>query len=760
MAAPKPPAVAPYNFVSLAERCVDGQEPPRFDRYDANRFTGHLDVELTTLTPIYVRGAIDPQRPQDLENGQPTDFFHRGDPKKTPVIPGSTLRGMIRGVFEILTWSRLEFISPRRLFYRSFADPAETGLRELYQRNFDPDRFVAGVIVARGSGLALRVSLQARHGFAAVHVEDPRLDPKIRGARDRRPTHELRTCYVRPILDARGVPQYHTLFQREASGDAPAAKLDIAKFQVTDSRDGSGTPGYLVLPGKDMPPRKETGRQKPETARRWYQVILDPGDRFRDYVIPAQTWHDYRGWRELTNGAWGALKPRELKEGEAAFGVLDESGNVVVLGANMMMPLRYKHSLAEIAAKQQDTVGVAKRDMTRAVFGFVPASPTDDRDAVKSRVSFEDAVCVTPEPLYSQTGVYPDVLASPKPTSFQMYARSRDGRPVHWDDPEAAIRGFKRYWHQSAERADAALHSERPAGANEQMSTTIRPVKSGVRFTGRVHFENLTSEEFGALIASVQLPEGLAHKVGMAKNLGLGSVDVRITGLSLVDAVARYRSFAPNAGVERIADFRTSVRVRDAYSAFVRYVVPQSKTGGLWDTGRTRDLALMLSIATMRDADQIRQVGLNDTRQWKERHVLPVPGRVPVSPSEPATVADPERALARDIFPIAGPVVEPTTASAPRRVVAAGETPAARPSGGRLMARDDQPAAAVRVYRQSESIKVTVLEITGIARGTVELPDGSRLVNQAVGRCGEGETVTVKVMRVDGHGKIKEVRRA
>jgi CRISPR-associated protein (TIGR03986 family) len=710
---------------------VEGQKPPRFDRYDPDGFTGSLDIELTTLTPVFVRGAVDPQQQerQDLANGQPVDFFHRGDSEMTPVIPGSTLRGMVRGVFEILTWSRLEFISPRRLFYRSFADPVETGLRELYQRNFDPDRVVAGVLSPVVGGLTLRVSAQTPTGFVVVPANDPTLRSSINTSR--------RNIAVR----------VHAAVEDRSADLRRGALGRVAARLIPTSRTTRAN-GWLIVPGRDV------------NRRSWYQVIIDPdaedatGSIALEYDVPYDAMSDYEAWGALAHGArFGTDRaPRRLKEGEPAFGMLDESDNVVVLGANMMMPLRYKHSLAEIAARQQDAGGVATQDMTRAVFGFVPASAQHDPPpAVKSRVSFEDAVCAAPDPHYSDHGVFPDILASPKPTSFQMYARaSADGRPVHWDnDPGAAIRGFKRYWHQPDATPHPTLHEIRPVGINDPMSTHIRPVRTGVRFIGRVHFENLTAEEFGALVASIHLPDGLAHKVGMAKSLGLGSVDVRIAKLCLVDAAARYASLAPRAGVREFADFRQSEQLREAYAAFVRYVLPGSRSGSLWDPKRMRALALTLSVDPVPGSDEIRQVGLNDGRQWTARYVLP----------EPAEVLEREQGAIRDIIPVAalqGAAGRPSldaAARTPRDLarLAAPTAPNRPPTAA--------PPTERRRYADGERIYVTVITLTGNFRGTVRLEDGSEYTGASVGVCSEGEKIKMKV-KADSAGKIKELTRA
>jgi hypothetical protein len=80
------------------------------------------------------------------------------------------------------------------------------------------------------------------------------------------------------------------------------------------------------------------------------------------------------------------------------------------------------------------------------------------------------------------------------------------------------------------------LQSEKP---NDSQHTRIRPVRAGRTFTGRVRFENLTGIELGALLSAFKLPEDCAHKLGMGKPIGLGSVRIE-PALHLIDRAKRY----------------------------------------------------------------------------------------------------------------------------------------------------------------------------------------------------------------------------
>lgn len=73
-------------------------------------------------------------------------------------------------------------------------------------------------------------------------------------------------------------------------------------------------------------------------------------------------------------------------------------------------------------------------------------------------------------------------------------------------------------------------------------------------------FQGLTDMELGSLLYALELEYEivennyhkhiLAHKIGMGKPLGLGSIGIRITGGNIEKGAVRYRSFKPQAADE------------------------------------------------------------------------------------------------------------------------------------------------------------------------------------------------------------------
>jgi CRISPR-associated protein (TIGR03986 family) len=121
-------AIAPYNFVPLPQQVV--RADPAWYReahasYRRNHFTGRIHCTLTTETPVFVRcglTAVELAAGKEAKN-QP-DFFYQNPVSKQPVIPGSSLRGLLRSLVEIASHSKIDRVTDRqRYFYRAVADP-------------------------------------------------------------------------------------------------------------------------------------------------------------------------------------------------------------------------------------------------------------------------------------------------------------------------------------------------------------------------------------------------------------------------------------------------------------------------------------------------------------------------------------------------------------------------------------------------------------------------------------------------------------
>ena len=142
-------ATAPYNFVSLPQGVltspIEGDamsDAERVENYRAHvlakgRLSGRIDLEIKTLTPVFIGTGVDAGNA--VEN-----FFA---PTGIPIIPGSSLRGMIKNLFKIVTCSAMragEDYHDQVLYFRSVAGGA---LQSTYNKRVPREYTEAGYLI-------------------------------------------------------------------------------------------------------------------------------------------------------------------------------------------------------------------------------------------------------------------------------------------------------------------------------------------------------------------------------------------------------------------------------------------------------------------------------------------------------------------------------------------------------------------------------------------------------------------------------------
>lgn len=102
---------------------------------------------------------------------------------------------------------------------------------------------------------------------------------------------------------------------------------------------------------------------------------------------------------------------------------------------------------------------------------------------------------------------------------------------------------------------------------NAPLNQQIRPVAAGTVFGFRADFSNVAEDDFRALLYSLTLQSDMAHKIGMGKAMGLGSVRVQLHRAVLRDPSRRYRPGATQQVLEGSALDAYVAQARDAFVA-------------------------------------------------------------------------------------------------------------------------------------------------------------------------------------------------
>lgn len=566
-------ARAPYNFVPLPEGVVQSYaldvekkgklEPlPRHDRYDTDRLTGRIHCALEAKTPLFIRGQtpwddfVKPDKEKKREHGYADDLpeFYRDPLTGQPMIPASSLRGMLRALVEIITASKFGPLSERAVYFRSVAD--KTAIREVYQEIIG--RRQAGWIVEDEDGsFAIRPAPEVA-GRTYFKVSDGLAQErgvKFISIKNEDDYKDAGTQIV-PVFFVPGRSDLvEDISPHSGAGTVPAVMICSGLMKKKKKHwvvpKASGGDGAL-LPLSD-------------------EVVADYLNSLTDFQLKSSV-----GGQKLF-GEKGVLSTTKVDEKGGAhkvdvpvFYVTDakEKDRVIAIGHTANFRLPYQFNGKSVRLKDMvpgDLSDESIVDFADALFGFAKPKRKDipkERRGYAGRVRLGDAKLIGKGAAWLEKEiVIPKILSGPKPTSYQHYVTQPYPDEVRWTDDkgnprrrvelmhygsprnEAEPRGHKLYWHkkwvQSAEQYRAV---QKEVEEHPKQYTQIKPVKPGATFSFEIRFENLSQMELGALLWALTLPTDsgeCCHKLGMGKPLGLGSVKIAAKA-ELDDRLARY----------------------------------------------------------------------------------------------------------------------------------------------------------------------------------------------------------------------------
>ncbi len=573
-----------------------------------------------------------------------TNPDHLVEGKPVPTIPGSSLRGMIREIVEILSYSRMRWVSAMPyITFRAIAasrESREDPLTEPYRALIGSfsRKVQAGYLhhLPSGSWQIHPAQLPRDKGW-------PEQGAFLKVKEDRIPSSAITGFKQFNREDYK--PRYSRVSFGVEKRRGKRGESLVVVTQIGDPERQYLYAGTLVCSGNML----ETASQGQPSPRKNHALILSEDPKARPLPIPQQVLKDYSNSltnfqrQELWGGPHGCLQ-----EGAPVF-YLVEGQKVLWFGHTPNFRVPALNPATGRVATPLDFVPESVRrsqqpDMVDAIFGWV-----EEKDGVSGqragRVFVSDAqfigstngVWLTAKPLA------PSVLGGPKATTFQHYL-VQDKREGHNPDDRkslahygsnpatTAIRGYKLYWHKGANPRISATEEEMQQ--KESQLTRIAPLKPGVQFTFRVYFENLHDEELGALAWALQLPgepeRTYCHKVGMGKPLGMGAVAITAR-LHLTDRKQRYARFVAHGQLVTGEHQEETQRFIEAFEKFVlreKQIAPT--TSRLAEVERIRALLILLE---WREGSP---EWLEETRyqliehpqhdnEYKERPVLPDP---------------------------------------------------------------------------------------------------------------------------------------
>lgn len=588
----------PYNFVRPLDKprpednVLGNCPPPPHDRYVEGLLTGCITCSVTAVTPLFIS---DSHAVEGMVGEHRSFRFFEYDGK--PAIPASSLRGMIRSVFEAVTNSCFAvFDGERRLEFRErpeYGNEVKDNagiVRRLAQPATDKHPAIDGEIEL------------CQVGKVGAYYEANEAWKNVLG---RKPNGQMWQCGERVVARA-----------RRRRRDWLVREIAETRQELGPLQDGDDyVEGWLKI----------TGRGE-DTNKRSETLFLDPSMRpgTGSVAFSYDVQQDYNF--VLTN---------QINQGDLPIEPQSTALSIVDL-VWVELPKRRGRSRARRIVRVQvpripyrKTVGelLSKGHLHRCaeyetlcpacrVFGWVyqakPDAEPDNRKRPEDRIAYAGRVRLThAHPCYDDSGklLYSQmrdangklkeiplaILSTPKPTTTQFYLlkdRQPDG-DVTYDDAGAQLRGRKFYRHHGEKpshytdgRGKKRYEYERVGDIQDGQNRTVRGVvEPGSVFELELEFENLHPLELGALVWALELEKGMHHRLGYGKPLGLGSVAIKVNSLKVLKPEDRYSSLLsdgwggpPKGKDDLVKDFVNEMKHKDRYGEAFEQVLKELRS--------------------------------------------------------------------------------------------------------------------------------------------------------------------------------------
>ena len=526
---------APYNFVPLNKEIFypTWSEHVSHDIPFSDGESGEIDITITAKSPIFIR---------DHENDE--EFCqHNGQ----YYIPSSSIKGMVRNVLEIMSFSKMRDeifddntyavrdLSKADNFYMSEMKKPTFGgwLKKVNNNYIIEDCGEVGRIRHEEIDKALNVKF-------AQYFKGNNFDAK----NQKQKSSEYKYNKIGEGLK--------TITLSEPFKSKTNAKYDNRVF-YNYLKDGKNK-ATLVLTGQPTP-RKDTGKMGDGKG---YEFLFF--DAKSELLVSKEAmenfkfaYFDKRITEPKESPDWTYWKEK-LQNGEKIPVFFQKDGTTIKhFGLSYLYKLPYAHSVKDGIPKIH--FASDDLDLVQTIFGYINK---EKKDALKGRVQFSHFKAIS-----NITPLAPrkEILGTPRASYYPAYVKQKDGKLfTTFMDSYFEIAGRKRYPIHNSNQTTKTTDT-----GNDNVGTTFKPLKDEVVFRGKMRYHNLKKCEIGALLSALTFhntPKTF-HNMGMAKSLGYGKIELKLDGIQDINS---YLKEFEQILTEQIPNWATSEQLKELVS--------------------------------------------------------------------------------------------------------------------------------------------------------------------------------------------------
>ena len=534
-------ADAPYNFVPVSDKVLFAEQRIKQDAPIQQGLSGTIDISVTLLEPLTI--GDERKAGNKHEPGFVSCFTLPKALSDKPIyaIPGTSVKGMVRSLYEILTYSKMNQVEDKRFGVRDLQFEHYKGRFTKRQKHTDGkdiyfSKVKTGWLKFENRNWQFspcdhwRIEQDALSRMSSLFKEN-----KLSSWKEMKkmPASKKYEMFKELAVTFKPTQAEHHMHNKKYMH---YAKLD----RLNNIDQAEQTRGFLVLTGQ---PQDRKG--KTSGVKHMEFVFSQPDfsnalsdDNIQQKVAQfKQTYKEtdeFKGLNKIvSSGRLPAIPVFYLEEGN----------QIHSFGLSQLYKLAADYSIHDTIKSISSQHFSNKQDWTENLFGFINEDGKDKtQSAQKGRVSF--GLLTSSNATAAETGR--TVLMGPKATFYPYYLKQPKAKsdktidkqnwvaylkPVSQNASAPQLRGRKFYpvkTFQSAPIPPTSITSEKTV-------VQLEYLKKGANFKGKIRLHNLSTLELGALVWALTL-EGSAsrHQLGMAKSFGFGQVTIKLKNPQLI----------------------------------------------------------------------------------------------------------------------------------------------------------------------------------------------------------------------------------
>ena len=582
--------VNPYTFVPVNFGKKPTEDINTVVENASERLTGVLNCFMYAKTPIAV-----PDISSVTEENEHSSYRFESTPDGQYMISGSSLRGMIRSVYETATDSCFSTLKENTLLNTRNGDAQRTHSGLLINENGEWKLYEA-------KRYMLKVAREDNDGKAARRneTEGSTLNPEVWSADC--PAYRIRRSKNGTFTKALGREIYsgenvffvplvtkgtniEIWYKKSIRGNevkcAPVAQ-GFTKPGAANAHEG-----YLVL-GELISNKHHESIFEKETQKKIPKPVIEKAMEGLEETVKVYRSNVNRMYGDTH---YGYPEYENMKKRGCIPVWYIEKGQGVIFSLAAMGRISFQKTLNEHMNQKQPCQSREKMCKACRLFGMAQKDA-----AVGGRVRFTDAIMQNPEKM-SKKMVPLAELGTPRSSYMPFYSNMRDTRDnkgklliPSYDDPGITIRGRKYYWHS---KDFESINKNAPANGKRNASMQIADTGSEFRFD--IYFDRITRQELRELVWTLNFWENksdgvMCHKIGHGKPVGLGSVKIVVdqitcrsfseeNGYSIIDGTSlidysteepfaddpRETKFQTITALKKVCNFENAMRTRYPY---------------------------------------------------------------------------------------------------------------------------------------------------------------------------------------------------